>query len=204
MTADEFQVLSGATPQVMADLARYRRLLEDGNAVMNLVGPATLTHFWSRHALDSWQLSPLAPEALTWADLGSGAGLPGVVLATFLKGRPGAHVHLVDSLGKRCRFLGSVVDALDLPATVINGRAEDVRLTVDVVTARAVAPADRLLAYAEPLLKTGARGLFLKGESVEDELRVARQAWIIDAVTHVSQSDPRGRILDVRSARRAR
>ncbi len=201
MDAAEFQALSGASDAVMADLSRYGKMLADGNAVMNLVGPATLPDFWRRHVLDSWQLLPLAPEALTWADLGTGAGLPGVVIAAFLKRRPGAHVHLVDSLGKRCRFLESVVSDLDLPATVVNGRAEDVRLSVDVATARAVAPMDRLLGYAEPLLKTGAQGLFLKGESVEDELVSARKSWKIDAVTYPSQSDDRGRVVRVTAAR---
>src|SRR5690606_34610943 len=98
-----------------------------------LVGPATLPDFWNRHALDSWQLLGHAPEARTWADLGAGAGLPGVVLAIFLKGREDAHVWLVDSLTKRCRFLQQVVDALDLPATVVNGRAENEARPVDIV-----------------------------------------------------------------------
>src|SRR5690606_23717223 len=98
--------------------------LTAANRVMNLVGPATLDIFWSRHAWDSAQLLDLAPEARTWADLGAGAGLPGVVLAILLKGRPGAHVHLIDSMTKRCRFLSEVVGALDLPATVHNARAE--------------------------------------------------------------------------------
>ncbi len=202
MNAAEFQTLSGASDAVMGDLARYGEMLTEGNAVMNLVGPATLPDFWRRHVLDSWQLLPLAPDALTWADLGTGAGLPGVVIAAFLKDRPGAHVHLVDSLGKRCRFLETVVQALSLPADVINGRAEDVRLTVDIATARAVAPMDRLLGYAEPLLKTGAQGLFLKGESVDDELVSARKSWKIDAVTYPSQSDDRGRVVRVTAARR--
>ncbi len=202
MEAAEFQALSGASEAVMADLTRYGELLAEGNAVMNLIGPATLPDFWRRHVLDSWQLLLLAPDALTWADLGSGAGLPGVVLAAFLKDRPGARVHLVDSLGKRCRFLERVVHALELPAVVINGRAEDVRLSVDVVVARAVAPMDRLLGYAEPLLTTGARGLFLKGESVDDELIFARNSWKFDAVTYPSQSDDRGRVVCVTRAHR--
>lgn len=204
MDAAEFQRAVGATEAQMADLARYRALLEEGNAVMNLVGPATLPDFWRRHALDSAQLLALAPEARTWADLGTGAGLPGVVLAILLKGREGAKVWLVDSLAKRCRFLRQVVETLDLPAEVIHARAETVAPPAEVVTARACAPLDRLLAFAWPSLKGGALGLFLKGESVEAELKAARRSWKIDADLLPSQSDPRGRVVRLRSLSRAR
>lgn len=204
MDAAEFQRAVGATEAQMADLVRYRALLEEGNAVMNLVGPATLPDFWRRHALDSAQLLALAPEARTWADLGTGAGLPGVVLAILLKGREGAKVWLVDSLAKRCRFLQQVIEALDLPAEVINARAETVAPSAEVVTARACAPLDRLLTFAWPSLKGGALGLFLKGESVEAELKAARRSWKIDADLLPSQSDPRGRVVRLRSLSRAR
>lgn len=204
MDAAEFQRAVGATEAQMADLVRYRALLEEGAAVMNLVGPATLPDFWRRHALDSAQLLALAPEARTWADLGTGAGLPGVVLAILLKGREGAKVWLVDSLAKRCRFLQQVIEALDLPAEVINARAETVAPPAEVVTARACAPLDRLLTFAWPSLKGGALGLFLKGESVEAELKAARRSWKIDADLLPSQSDPRGRVVRLRSLSRAR
>lgn len=204
MDAAEFQRAVGATEAQMADLVRYRALLEEGAAVMNLVGPATLPDFWRRHALDSAQLLALAPEARTWADLGTGAGLPGVVLAILLKGREGAKVWLVDSLAKRCRFLQQVIEALDLPAEVINARAETVAPSAEVVTARACAPLDRLLTFAWPSLKGGALGLFLKGEGVEAELKAARRSWKIDADLLPSQSDPRGRVVRLRSLSRAR
>lgn len=204
MDAAEFQRAVGATEAQMADLVRYRALLEEGAEVMNLVGPATLPDFWRRHALDSAQLLALAPEARTWADLGTGAGLPGVVLAILLKGREGAKVWLVDSLAKRCRFLQQVIEALDLPAEVINARAETVAPPAEVVTARACAPLDRLLTFAWPSLKGGALGLFLKGESVEAELKAARRSWKIDADLLPSQSDPRGRVVRLRSLSRAR
>ncbi|WP_296818673.1 16S rRNA (guanine(527)-N(7))-methyltransferase RsmG [Brevundimonas sp.] len=184
----------------MADLERYRLMLEEGNAVMNLVGPATLPDFWSRHALDSAQLRDHAPDARTWADLGAGAGLPGVVLAILLKGVEGARVWLIDSQTKRCRFLQPVVDALALPAEVIDARAETLKLKADVVTARACAPMDRLLDFADPYLKRGALGLFLKGEQAETELAEARRRRPrLDADLLPSVSDPRGRIVRIRS-----
>ena len=205
MTVDNsagFRALTGATDEQIADLERFIARLADANAVMNLIGPDTLPAVWNRHIWDSAQLLELAPEAKTWADLGAGAGFPGVVLAILLKGRTEAHVWLIDSLGKRCRFLQEVVDDLALPARVINGRAEDQALKVDVVTARAVAPMEKLLAYAQPYLQRGAQGLFLKGEKAEAELIEARKVWHFENDLSVSRSDPRGRIVSVRSLRR--
>lgn len=200
--AAAFQAQTGATPAQMADLETFIARLTEANAVMNLVGPDTLPDVWNRHIWDSAQLLEMAPEAKTWADLGAGAGFPGLVLAILLKDRPDSHVWLIDSLGKRCRFLQEVVDALSLRATVINGRAEEQRVKVDTVTARAVAPMEKLLAYAQPYLQRGAQGLFLKGEKAEAELIEARKVWQFDSDLSVSRSDPRGRIVSVRSLRR--
>lgn len=202
MTPEEFQSVTGAWPERMIDMAAFLERLTEMNAVMNLVGPDTIPDFWNRHAFDSAQLLDLAPEARTWADLGAGAGFPGVVLAILLKGRADAHVHLIDSLQKRCRFLQTIVDDLALPATVTWGRAEEQTIKVDVVTARAVAPLDKLLGYAQPYMVRGAQGLFLKGEKAELELQEARKVWHIEGELSVSRSDPRGRILTVRKLRR--
>lgn len=204
MDAAAFARLSRATPQQMADLERFRQMLAAGNAVMNLVGPSTLPDFWSRHAWDSAQLLTLAPEALVWADLGAGAGFPGLVLAILGKGRAGFHVHLVESMTKRCRFLSDVVAALDLPATVHNARAENLDLAVDIVTARACAPLFRLLGYARPYLQSGAVGLFLKGQDVVSEMREAARYWEYEADVVPSKSDSRGRIVRVKRLGRAR
>ena len=202
MTPSEFQALRDATPAQMADLGALIEQLTAANAVMNLVGPDTIPDVWNRHIFDSAQLLDLAPDAATWADLGAGAGFPGLVLAILLKDRADSHVWLVDSLGKRCRFLQEVIDALSLRATVVNGRAEEQRIKVDVVTARALAPMDRLLGYAQPYLQRGAQGLFLKGEKSEAELIEARKVWQFDSHLSTSRSDPRGRIVSVRSLRR--
>ena len=202
LDAVAFQALRGATPAQMADLEAMIERLTAANVVMNLIGPDTLPDVWNRHIFDSAQLLDLVPAASTWADLGAGAGFPGLVLAILLKDRADSHVWLVDSLGKRCRFLQEVVDALSLRATVVNGRAEDQRLKVEVVTARALAPMDRLLGYAQPYLQRGAQGLFLKGEKAEAELIEARKVWQFDSLLSVSRSDPRGRIVSVRSLRR--
>ena len=204
MDAAEFQTLTGASDAAVADLETFRQRLAEANEHMNLVGPATMPDYWSRHVLDSAQLLDHAPDALTWADLGAGAGFPGVVLAILLKDRPDAHVWLIDSLGKRCRFLQAVVDELALPATVIWGRAEEQEVAVDVVTARAVAAMDKLLGYAQPYFDAGAQGLFLKGETVETELTEAWKSWRFEAECLPSRSDPRGRVVKVGSVRRVR
>jgi 16S rRNA (guanine527-N7)-methyltransferase len=202
--ADSFARATGATPEQIADIERFRVLLAEWNENMNLVGPATLDVFWSRHAWDSAQLIRLAPEARSWADLGAGAGLPGVVLAILGKGKLGFHVDLVESMAKRCRFLAEVVTTLDLPATIHNERAENLDLTVEIVTARACAPLHRLLGYARPYFKSGATGLFLKGQDVVADMKEAARYWEYEADVVPSLSDPRGRIVRVRSLGRAR
>jgi len=199
-----FAAAVGAGPQAMADLEAFRLLLAEWNERMNLVGPSALAEFWPRHAYDSAQLLAHAPTALRWADLGAGAGFPGLVLAILLKGRSGATVYLVETTQKRCRFLQAVVDALNLPAVVCNGRAESQVLKVDIVTARALAPLDRLLGYSEPYLKRGATGLFLKGQDIGSELTEATKCWKFDAFTTPSLSHPQGRILTVKGLSRVR
>lgn len=199
-----FQAASGCTDQALADLQSYRSYLADWNQRMNLIGPATLDIYWNRHAWDSAQLLRHAPDALTWADLGTGAGLPGIVLAILGKDRPGFHVHLVESMAKRCRFLTEVVTGLKLPATVHQSRAEDLSLAVDIVTARACAPLSRLLGYGRPYLRSGAVALFLKGQDVAAELEDAAKSWDFEADVLPSLSDVRGRIVRVRRLGRGR
>ena len=198
----EFQARTGASDAAVADLARFRELLADWSERMNLVGPSTLPDFWLRHAWDSAQLLDHAPEAKMWADLGAGAGFPGVVLAILGKERR-IRLQLVDSLQKRCRFLHAVADELKLPVEIHHARAETFRRKdVEIVTARALAPLPRLLGFAEPLLKTGAVGLFLKGEAVEAELTEARKHWTFQHALSPSLSDSRGRILKLWSVSR--
>jgi 16S rRNA (guanine527-N7)-methyltransferase len=202
--AASFAARTGATEVEIAGLERLQAMLADWNTRMNLVSAASLEMFWSRHALDSAQLVPLAPAARVWADIGAGAGFPGLVLAIRLKTQPGAMVHLVESQAKRCRFLAAACETLALPATVHNVRAETFAAKVDVVTARAVAPLGRLLAFAEPLLSRGAVGLFLKSEGVEAEIAEARAAWRFTCNISPSVSDSRGRVLRVEGVSRAR
>jgi 16S rRNA (guanine527-N7)-methyltransferase len=202
--AASFAAATGATPAQMADLEAFRALLVEWNGRINLVGPSAIADFWGRHVFDSAQLLDLAPKALTWADLGAGAGFPGIVLAVLLEGRPGARVHLVESVAKRCRFLEAVVDALALPAQVHCARAEDLKLTVDIVTARACAPLTRLLEFAKPYLDRGAVGLFLKGRGIEAEVHEALASWTFETTVAPSRSDPSGRIVSIKRVEHVR
>jgi 16S rRNA (guanine527-N7)-methyltransferase len=207
MTPDEFRqrLVFHVKHEALDDLSAFHENLAVQNEVMNLVGPATVPHFWSRHVLDSAQLLDRRPDARQWADLGAGAGFPGLVLAILLKhGEPGGHVYLIDSLAKRCRFLQGLVDDLKLPATVINDRAENLDLHVDVITARAFAPFPKLFQFAERFFKNGAEGWFLKGENVESELAEAGKHWRFEVDQYESLSDPRGRVVHIRRLKRAR
>ena len=188
-------------------LDAFVALLLDWKAV-NLIAASTRAHVWTRHVADSLQLLRLAPGAKTWIDLGSGAGFPGIVLGCALAERPGAHVHLVESHGKKCAFLREAARITEIPATVHQERIEAFaarrREPADAVTARAVAPLPRLLELAAPLVQGGAKGLFPKGQDVEAELTQATKSWNITAALVPSVTDPRARIVVVRSAQRRR
>jgi 16S rRNA (guanine527-N7)-methyltransferase len=177
-------------------LTTYVNLLSEWNERLNLVAPSTLPDAWRRHILDSAQLAPLIPpEAKTIVDLGSGAGFPGLVLAIMLSR---TRVHLVESIQKKCRFLEAVIAATGANAEVHCCRAEDLKgLKADVVTARALAPLDRLLPLALPFFAPGTIALFLKGRSVNDELTLAAKSWRLDATPIPSRSDPSGTVLRV-------
>jgi len=185
-------------------LGRYVELLTRRQQTLNLIAASTLPHIWMRHVADSLQLLPLAPGARKWLDFGSGAGFPGLVIACALAETAGAEVHLVESTLKKAAFLRDVVEALSLPALVHAQRIEDFTrgntARFDIVTARAVAPLDRLLSYAFPLLKTGAAGLFPKGQDVAAELTQASKSWSIEADLIPSKTDPQARIVRVRRA----
>ena len=173
---------------------------------MNLIAASTIPKIWTRHVADSLQLLPLAPGTRRWVDFGSGAGFPGLAIACALVEIDGAQVHLVESTQKKAAFLRDCVDALGLPAIVHAQRIEEFtrsnRVQFEVVTARAVAPLDKLLGFANPLLKIGVVGLFPKGQDVEAELTTASKSWKIDAELIPSKTDPNGRIVRVRRLRK--
>ncbi|MGA2124516.1 MAG: 16S rRNA (guanine(527)-N(7))-methyltransferase RsmG [Xanthobacteraceae bacterium] len=184
---------------LVALLLRWQR-------TMNLVAPSTIPVLWTRHIADSLQLVALAPAARIWIDLGSGGGFPGLVIACALADVDGAQVHLVESNGKKAAFLREAARHLCLPVVVHHRRIEDFvkafNQTADVVTARALSPLLDLLGYAQPLINSGAQGLFPKGQDVDAELTQAAKYWNIVATLVPSRTDPRGRVVVVRRAER--
>ncbi len=173
---------------------------------INLVAPSTLPDVWQRHIADSLQLVPLAGEARRWIDLGSGGGFPGLVVAAALAERAGFRMVLVESVGKKCAFLRETTRIAGLPVDVVQGRIENVVAGMpgafDIVSARALAPLDALLGLAEPLLAAGARGLFPKGQDVDDELLTATKSWNLSADLIHSQTEAGAAIVVVTSASR--
>jgi 16S rRNA (guanine527-N7)-methyltransferase len=185
-----------------ARLDRFVALLLDWQRRINLIAPSTEPTLWTRHIADSLQLLALAPQARAWADLGSGAGFPGMPIACALADTPDACMHLVESNTKKAAFLREAARAADVPAKIHSLRIEDFAKKpperIDVVTARAVAPLSELLAMAYPLLIKGAVGLFPKGQGVEAELTEAAKCWKIQASLTPSLTDAKARIVTVR------
>lgn len=211
-TAQDFARDLAVSPATLERIHAYLALLAEASQRMNLIGPNELENFWDRHALDCAQLVRLAPDARRWLDLGSGAGLPGIILACMLADAHGAEIHMIEATAKKAQFLRETIAALHLPAQVFNLRIEDFGATLpregqgryDVVTARAVAPLKRLIAYAKPILASGAQGLFHKGAGADAELAAAKHAldggasgvsYRADVLE--SMSSPRGRIIRI-------
>ena len=172
-------------------LRAYARVLETDGVTMGLIGPREAPRLWSRHLLNCAVVvgpgTELVGESMSVADVGSGAGLPGLVWAI---ARPDLRLTLVEPLLRRATFLQTVVAGLGLDDRVVvrRGRAEDVCADptwsgVDVVTARAVAPLERLLGWTVPLLKPGGRLVMLKGSNAEDEVEAAKHVATALGVT---------------------
>jgi 16S rRNA (guanine527-N7)-methyltransferase len=152
---------------------RYAALLADAGVVRGLLGPREVPRLWERHLLNCAVLGELVPDDATVADIGSGAGLPGLALAL---ARPDLRVTLVEPLLRRTAFLEEAVTSLGLSQVeVVRARAEELHgsRAFDVVTSRAVAPMDKLLRWSMPLVRTGGAMLAMKGRSASEEIAAA-------------------------------
>ncbi|WP_245886048.1 16S rRNA (guanine(527)-N(7))-methyltransferase RsmG [Umezawaea tangerina] len=150
----------------------FAQLLTDHGVERGLIGPREVERLWERHLLNSAVIAELLPENCRVVDVGSGAGLPGIPLAI---ARPDLKLTLLEPMARRVAWLDEVVETLDLSVTVIRGRAEEASVReqlfdIDVVTARAVAPLERLARWCMPLLKPGGQLVALKGESALEEM----------------------------------
>ncbi len=201
MTAEEFIALTDVSRETLERLGVYLDLLVRWQRAINLVGPATLADPWRRHILDSAQLIPHIPDkgAATY-DLGSGAGLPGLVLAIM----GCTDIHLVESDQRKAQFLSEVIRTLDLSVIVHKQRIQSLSAgCADILTARALAPLPRLLDLSAALMRPGTVCVFLKGRNASDELTAARKCWRMTAQTFPSMSDPSGSVLKLRDIIRA-
>lgn len=193
--------LTPVSRETEARLDRYADLLVEWQAKTNLVAPSTLPHLWTRHISDSLQLLDLAPTAKRWADFGSGGGFPGVVLACVLADTPGANIDLIERNAKKAAFLREAVRVTSAAGTVhlagIGDIVDRIGGPIDCVTARALAPLHQLIGFAEPMLRKGAKALFLKGQDVEAELTEATKYWNIEPRLHSSRTGGNGWIVEL-------
>jgi 16S rRNA (guanine527-N7)-methyltransferase len=194
--------LTPVSRETAARLDRFVDVLLTWQEHTNLIAASTEATIWTRHIADSLQLLPLAPNSKVWADLGSGAGFPGLVIACALADEQAAQVHLIESNHKKSTFLREAIGATRAPAIVHTVRIEDfvenIPQNIEVATARALAPLPALLPMVYPLLKRGALGLFPKGQDVGGELTEAAKCWNIQSTLVQSLTDLKGQIVVVR------
>jgi 16S rRNA (guanine527-N7)-methyltransferase len=198
--------------ETVVKLEKYADLLRTWQKAVNLVAPSTLDQIWHRHLADSAQLAALVPpDAKSFADLGSGGGFPGVVLAIMLAERGPLAMTLIESDIRKGAFMREVIRQTGLKSQGISVEILSMRIenrvtqlkvgAVDVVTARALASLDRLLQYASPLFDDTTVGLFLKGRDTEREIQEAELNWQFDCRTTPSRTEPDAFVVEVRHLR---
>lgn len=196
IVADAARLGLSLSENVWQRLEAHVTLLEKWLPAINLIGKSTRTDIWHRHVLDSLQLLPLIPpEARTVADLGSGAGFPGLVIAA---ARPELVVRLFEADGRKAAFLRQAASEMAEKAAVMAVRIEAVPVEpVDIVTARALAPLPKLLGWAAKFVTDPAICLFHKGAGVDNELTAARRDWMMDVDRVPSATAPDAAILRI-------
>jgi len=191
--------------ETLERLRIYAALLEKWTAKINLIAARTVPELWERHIRDSCQVFSIAGNATgRWVDFGSGGGLPGAVVAIIAaEGAPGLEVSCVESDRRKAAFLSVVSRETGVPFQVIVERAEVVRpLGADIVSARALAPMDRLMALASRHLAPNGVGVFPKGARHEKEREDAEKNWRFDCQTFTSCTNPAAVIYKVGVPRR--
>lgn len=204
--SNEFDV----SRETLDRLTIYRDLLIRWQKRINLVGPSTITDIKNRHFADCLQIAPLLHKGETVADLGSGAGFPGIIIAMLLAEQDGGSVHLVESAGKKCAFLREVIRETGLRETMVTvnihqGRIEDELLAIEnvsLITARALAPLTQLFLLTEHKITGRTRALFQKGEHYGDEIALARSEWSFKDILHPSKVDGGSMIIELHNVSR--
>jgi 16S rRNA (guanine527-N7)-methyltransferase len=191
----------------MDRLGRYEAMLKKWNPKINLVSDSTISDVWHRHFADSAQLFSYIPSAASsWLDFGSGAGFPGLVCAAMAASlRPKLHFTLAESDQRKSSFLLNTIRELDLNASVVVDRIENIPpQRADIISARAVSALDQLLEYSMPHAHESTVLLFPKGNSYETELTAARNHWHIEEKVFRSLTDPKSVILRIEGFERAK
>ena len=201
----EFAEVFDVSRETLDRLKTYEALLKTWQKAVNLISPATLGEIWHRHFANSAQLFRLAPEgAKAWLDVGSGGGLPGLVLAILLAEREGAKITLVESDTRKAAFLGEVARKTGVPVEIYTERIEKLAtqaksLQRDVITARALAPLPRLLELIAPFFSPHTIAVLPKGKEVEAEVSEARKTWDFDCSLVPSLTDAEARVAVIRN-----
>ncbi|MFK7754921.1 MAG: 16S rRNA (guanine(527)-N(7))-methyltransferase RsmG [Sedimentitalea sp.] len=189
----------GVSRETFAKLTDFERLLKKWSAKINLVSKSSIHDFWTRHVVDSLQLSQFAAGG-TWLDLGSGGGFPGLVLGI---ASPGTPMILVESDQRKCAFLRHVAQELDLKVRVLSQRIEGCPpQDASVVSARALAPLGKLLGYGQRHVADDGICVFPKGKMWQEELREAQQQWSFDWEVVNSKTQEDSAILIIRKIKR--
>lgn len=199
----QFAAAVTVSRETLARLEAYAKLLIEWQHKVNLVGDSTLPDLWHRHMLDSAQIYDHLPPGQV-LDAGSGAGFPGLVLAIMARDdEDRGPFHLVESDGRKCAFLTEAARATEAKAIIHNERVESmIPFPVAAVTARALAPLDRLLPLVEKFLGPETQAFFLKGKGANDELTAARKDWRMHVERIQSITDPSGVLLHLTEVRR--
>jgi len=200
----EFIHRHNVSRETIHKLSTYEKMLVEWNEKFNLISASTLPNIWMRHFSDSAQILKYIPaNATKLADMGAGAGFPGLVLAILAQEhKTSLHIHEIESTGKKAHFLQAVVDELKLNVTIRRSRVEDIRdLKADIVTARALKALPELLKYANYLTHKDTICIFPKGKNAAEELTEARKYWTFALETHPSRSDDSGIILVLKDLR---
>lgn len=204
MTGADFDLLRRVDPAVSREtfvaLQHLESEIRRWNDRINLVSTPSLSGFWERHIVDCAQLVPIKPDARRWLDLGSGGGLPGLVIAIMIRDKTGAQIDLVESNRKKSTFLTSFSGSMNLPVRVHARRIEEIVDSVgrvDIVTARALAPMRKLVGLSAQWLEDGSTGLFQKGRDYRQEIAQCADVWRFDLLEHKSMIGDGGVILEI-------
>lgn len=182
-------------------LKAYEALLLKWSPKINMIAKADLPYIWSRHIIDSQQLVPLLPNTGSLCDLGSGGGLPGIVLSICLPDRP---ITLIESDQRKAVFLRTCVRELSLNATILAQRIESTEpQAASIVTARALAPLETLLPMVHRHLRADGTAILMKGRRADEEIARAKAEWTFDMVVTQSQTNPEASILTLKDISRA-